>query len=370
MTIGDIREIVESWAPPSIAWEKDNIGLEVGTASGRVRTVLLALDATDQVIEEARAEKADLIICHHPLLFHPLRTVNTEERTGRMLKNLLRYNIALLAAHTNLDFMSGGVSFALAESLGITETSVLSATAARREKIVTFVPRDHADGVRRAMALAGAGNIGQYSSCSFASGGTGTFEGSRDSTPFVGSAGRLEHAEEVRLEMVADSWNRARIVAALRQAHPYQEAAYDVYQLENSNSDVGAGAIGRLKKPVRLKQFLVEICSALKIRTVRYSGDLKASVATVAVCGGSGSDLLPVALERGADALVTADVRYHAFQEPDGRMALIDAGHYETEVPILGHLARMLGQHRRIEEAHIRIIVSRASRNPVQYFSS
>lgn len=370
MLIRDIGTIVESWAPPSIAWERDNIGLQVGEPGRRVRAVVVALDVTDAVIEEARAQRADLIICHHPLLFHPLRSVDPGERTGRMVDALLRHRIALYAAHTNLDFMAGGVSFSLAEAIGLENAVVLSPSAGRRRKIVTFVPRDHAESVRSAMASAGAGEIGAYSSCSFSSEGTGTFKGAAHSAPYVGTAGVLEEVEELRLEMAADEWNVSRILAALCKAHPYEEPAFDVYRLEDAAGAAGEGAIGTLKRPLTLRRFLARLRSSLGVPALRYCGEPSRKIATVAVCGGSGSDLLGAALARGADAFVTADIRYHAFQEPDGRMALIDAGHYETELPSVRRLARALSRERRIHKEHVRVVVSRASRNPVQYFSS
>jgi dinuclear metal center YbgI/SA1388 family protein len=370
MTIRDIARILEAWAPPSIAWENDNVGLQLGAPSQRVRGILVALDITDGVIDEARARKANLIVTHHPMLFRPVRSIDTETRVGRMARSLLRSDIAVFSAHTNLDFAPGGVSFVLAERLGLTDASVLSPTAQRRQKIVTFVPRDHVDAVRAAMAAEGAGVIGEYSACSFGAEGMGTFHGSAAARPAVGAAGRFESAEEVRLEMIADEWNMRRIVAALRAAHPYEEAAYDIYRLENDDRRFGAGAIGALAKPIRLRQLLARVRTSLGLPVVRYAGDLKAVIRTVAVCGGSGSDLLGAAIAAGADAFVTADVRYHAFQEPDGRIALVDAGHFETEHPIVAAIADALRSDPGVRKHKIRIDTSRASKNPVQYFSS
>ncbi len=370
MTIHDIKGLLDSWAHPSLAWEKDNVGLELGAMNKRVRGILVALDVTDAVIEEARAQKIDVIISHHPMFFRPLRSINTGERTGRMVSALLRSGIAVFTAHTNLDVATGGVSSALAQALELQGPAVLSPEQHRRQKIVTFVPREHADTLRAAMALEGAGVIGAYTNCSYMSDGMGTFLPGAAARPFVGAGGRLEQAEELRLEMVADDWNVERVIGALRAAHPYEEPAYDIYRIENASASVGAGAIGALKRPMRLKQFLTRVRLRLKVPALRYCGDLQSLIRTVAVCGGSGSEYMAAAMARGADAFVTSDIRYHAFQEPDGRMALIDAGHYETELPAVAAVARYLRQNDKVRKEHIRIVVSRASKNSVQYFSS
>ncbi len=370
MVIRDIQQIFESWTPPAIAWEQDNIGLQIGSPKKRVKKILAALDITDQVIAEAERQQIDLIICHHPLLFKPLRSITEEHRIGRMCQRLIKSNIAVFAAHTNLDFTTGGVSFALAEALGIQTPGILSKRQNAETKVVTFVPRNHVDNIRTTMANEGAGIIGEYTSCSFQTEGVGTFQGSAASKPFAGKPGHLEHAEEIRLEMIVPNWKLPPVVAALRSVHPYEEPAYDLYPLKNASNTYGAGVIGTLRSPITLRGFLKKICSSLKTPTVRYSGNLQSTVHTVAVCGGSGSDMISSAIQQRADAFVTADIRYHSFDEPDNRMALIDAGHFETEAPAIQTIVATLRQHPLLKKDRVTVTASRAMKNPVQYFLS
>jgi dinuclear metal center YbgI/SA1388 family protein len=370
MVIRDIQQIFESWAPTAIAWEQDNIGLQVGSPKKRVRKILVALDITDHVIAEAERQQIDLIICHHPLLFKPLRSLTEEHRIGRMCQRLIQRNIAVFAAHTNLDFTAGGVSFALAEALGIHTPGILSKRDDTETKVVTFAPRNHAESIRTAMANEGAGIIGEYTSCSFQTEGVGTFRGSAASRPFIGKSGHLEQAEEIRIEMIVPNWKLPSVVTALRSVHPYEEPAYDLYPLKNTSTTYGAGVIGTLRVPVTLRGFLKKICSTLKTPAVRYSGNLQSTVHRVAVCGGSGSDMIHSAIQQRADAYVTADIRYHSFDEPDNRMALIDAGHFETEAPAIQTIVTKLRHHPTLKKDRVTITASRAMKNPVQYFLS
>jgi dinuclear metal center YbgI/SA1388 family protein len=368
MRVRDISGLIESWASPAIAWEKDNVGLMAGSPAANVRKILVCLDTTPAVVAEAVSLKAGLIVSHHPLLFRPLRRIDTTTRTGGMLATLLRHRIALYAAHTNLDFAKGGVSAILAARLGLKNVRPLSPLAGRQRKIVVFVPPSHAGGVMQAMALAGAGLIGNYESCSFTTDGTGSFLPGPGSQPFAGAPGSFERVNETRLEMECPDWGIPDVVAAMKSAHPYEEAAFDVYPLDNASRDTGMGALGELARAVTLRSFLRTVSSRLGARGMRYSGGAARRIRTVAVCGGSGTDLLDEAVRSGADAFVTADVRYHAFQEFEDDIALVDAGHYETEHPAAGALARFLRDHPRVKRERVAIIESKQGINPVNYF--
>ncbi len=368
MYIRDIAGSIEALAPPATAWEKDNVGLLVGSPDTKIRKVLVCLDATPAVIDEAVALGAGLIVSHHPLLFKPLRRIDPASRIGGMLETLVRRKIGLFAAHTNLDAAPGGVSRALADRLGVRDCAPLSRLAGHQRKIVVFVPPSHAGGVMQAMAGAGAGTIGEYESCSFTSDGTGSFLPRAGADPFTGKRGVFGRVKEIRLEMVCPSWKLPAVVRAMRSAHPYDEAAFDVYRLENESGDSGLGAIGRLPAAVSLKAFLRSVRTRLRSAGLRYSGPGNRRIRTVAVCGGSGSELLPDAVRAGADAFVTADVRYHAFQEYEHEIVLIDAGHYETERPGVGLLAGFLRSRPQVRRERIAVIESKKSVNPINYF--
>jgi dinuclear metal center YbgI/SA1388 family protein len=367
MRLGDIQQILESWAPKELAWERDNVGLQIGSAGKRISKILVALDVTDEVISEASRKKIDLIISHHPLLFHPLKSINEEERVGRLVNALCRQKIALYAMHTNLDFTANGVSFSLAKKLRLNNARVLQQQHSSQKKIVVFVPRSHVEQVASAMTAAGAGRIGNYEECSFRGEGVGTFNASQQSKPFLGNKGRLERVNETRLEMNVPSWKIDHVTGAMQAAHPYEEVAYDIYDLVNSNRNYGAGVLGEYASAISLKEFLRTIQRALNVPALRYSGDAKKSIQCVALCGGSGASLLPAALRANADAFVTADISYHAFQDSDNRIALIDAGHYETEHPAIEEIVGYLKHEFALKKQRIYVTASTRISNFVQY---
>ncbi len=367
MTVGDILQLLEDWAPAWTAWERDNVGLQIGDPRQRVTHALVALDVTPEVIREAIRLRAGAIISHHPLLFRPPTTVRTDEPVGMMLHTLARHGISVVSAHTNLDFARGGVSFALGARLGLVSLRFLRHLTDLLSKIVVFVPPTHVEEVSAAMARSGAGIIGQYSDCSFRSPGTGTFRGSEQARPYLGKPLALEHVEEVRLEMVSPRSSTDRVITAMKSAHPYDEVAYDVYDIRTPLPSAGEGVLGELPRTLSLKAFLALVKKSLGASAVRYTGDQAQRIRRVALCGGSGSALLETAIRAGADAFVTADIRYHAFHEARGRLALIDAGHYETEHVILRPLAERLRRAASEQGGRLRVSLTRQRTNPVQF---
>jgi len=342
MNVRDIQGLIESWAPREVAWERDNVGLQCGDPQAEVRKILVALDVTEGVVAEAHRRKANLIISHHPLLFRPVQSIHPGTPTGRCLRALIANDISLLSAHTNLDFARGGTSFALGEALGLEKIEFLHRPYRTQKKIVTFVPASHVDTVADAMADAGAGVIGNYARCSFRTTGTGTFQGNESSSPAVGRRGILEEVPEVRLEMVVQQWDVGRVIRAMRSAHPYEEVAYDVLGTDTPVTAFGQGVIGTLPRPVPPATFIRTLKKVLGVAAVRCTPFHKRTVQTVAACGGSGSELLAEAVRQGADLFVTADVKYHAFHDALGETILVDAGHWETEFPVVPVLAARL----------------------------
>jgi dinuclear metal center YbgI/SA1388 family protein len=302
-----------------------------------VDTGLLALDATPQVLAEAEDIGADLIVTHHPLLFRPLDGVTADGYVSTLALRLAEAGVALYSIHTNLDAAPGGVSFALADRLGLTDVGFLDGFEETLYKLAVFVPEDAFETVRDALADAGAGQIGDYEACAFAMNGTGFFKPGEGTNPHIGEAGGdVESAQERKLEVEVARWQLGEVMAALQDAHPYEEVAYDLYPVLQKNSRAGLGAIGTLESPMPLPDFLDRVSTQLDAGSLRYAGDDDATVERVAVCGGAGSDFIGTARSAGADAYVTADVKYHEFfdvLDPSGdpAMALIDPGHYETE---------------------------------------
>ena len=336
-TIRDLSQPLEAWAPPGSAQDYDNVGLQVGDASREVTSVVVALDCTPQVLEEARELGAELIITHHPLIFRRLSSVTADGFVSNLALRLAEAGVALYSIHTNLDAAPGGVSFALAEQIGLENIGFLDGFEESLLKLVTFVPNDAFNAVRSAMAEAGAGRIGDYDACAFTTDGTGYFRPGDGANPHIGtSGGDLESVSERRLEVQVERWSLRPVLSALNATHPYEEVAFDVYPVNGKSSQAGLGAIGQLPEPEPMTAFLERVTSSLEAESLRWAGDPDALVERVAVCGGAGSDFTGTARSAGADAYVTSDVTYHEFfnvLNNDGHpdMALIDAGHYETE---------------------------------------
>lgn len=363
-----IIKLIEDWAPKPIAWERDNVGLQVGSLQRQVKNVLLCLEVNEKVASEAIKKKCNLIISHHPLLFNPLKKLDTDSNsTSKILELLIKNNITLFSAHTNLDFTKEGVSFQLAKRLGLSNINFLANLSDNQSKIVVFVPESYVEIVAFAMHNAGAGLIGEYSNCSFRTSGTGTFKGSEKSNPKVGQKHKLEKVNEIKLEMIVDSFKVTKVLSALRKVHPYEEIAYDVYPLSNENINYGMGAIGELKSEMSENQFLKFVSKSLHIRNLRFTRGKSTKIKKVAVCGGSGSDLLGKAISIDTDAFITADIKYHTFQDAENRILLIDAGHYETEIPILDEIKKRL---EKTFNKEIRVFKYSGSTNPIVFFNN
>lgn len=367
MTVNDVQKFIEEWAPKEIAWERDNVGLQVGSSDLVVRAILVCLDVSEKCIREAARRRANLIISHHPLLFRPLRSVSLRSWSGRCVAQLLQSRISLYSAHTNLDFAQGGTSFALAEKLKLRNVDFLLKNFKLRKKIVTFIPPAYVERVARAMADAGAGRIGDYELCSFRTVGTGTFKGNERSSPTIGTRGKLELAEEIRFEMIVDQPNVPSVIRALVNAHPYEEVAYDIYPLENLSAEYGMGVIGELPRPMSAQKFVNHVKEMLNGKAIRTSHPGGGRIRRVAVCGGSGSELADEAIRQRADAFVTADVKYHSFQDAAERIFLVDAGHYETEYPVVNSLVEKLRSEFRRHRIETPVFATRTSTNPIVY---
>jgi dinuclear metal center YbgI/SA1388 family protein len=338
-----LEKFIQNWAPKEISWPKDNVGLQVGNPESRLTNILISLEINQKVIEDAIKKKCNYIITHHPLLFQPLKKIDLhKDKNSRIVHSLITNNITLISAHTNLDFTKDGVSFQLAKKLGLQKISFLVYAKENRNKLVIFTPKDSVKAVSEAVFNAGGGKIGENSNFSFMTEGTGTFLGSGTANRTSGKAGSFCQAEEVRLEFIIDEWNAGKAIAEMKKVHPYEEPAYDIYPLKNKNENYGAGAIGFLEKPLRFADFLDYTAEKLNIKNFRYCAGSKNTISKVALCGGAGSEMLWDAVKQNADSFITADVKYHTFQDAQNVINMIDAGHYETEVVVLDELKKRL----------------------------
>ncbi len=360
--LGEIAEMLEAIAPLRLAEDWDNVGLQVGDREWEVDTGLVSLNADAEVLEEAGEVEAQMVISHHPLIFRELKNVTADGEPGFTVLEAARRGIAIYTAHTNADAASGGASDLLSDGLGIVRRRALRpARGEENVKLVTFVPEEGVEGVRRAITEAGAGAIGNYRDCSFRTAGTGTFFGMEAAQPAAGEKGRLEEVEEWRVEVVVPKLKLAEVVRALIVAHPYETPAYDIYPLISSKWEGGLGRIGSLSEPVKAMELAQRVKRFLGLEKVKVAGDADMMVETAAVCAGGGSDLLRDAIKQGAEAYVTGDVDYHAARDAAAEgIVVIDAGHAASELPVVRWLAEQL--EKRIPE--VRFLVSEVEVEP------
>lgn len=345
-TVGTVLDALHTLAPPELAEPWDNVGLLVGDPRAACRRVLVALDVSAALLARAVAERAQLIITHHPPIFTPLRRITADEPPGPLVLEAARRRIALAAAHTNLDVAEGGVSDVLAALLDLEATEPLARSErSGLAKIVVFTPAGDLEAVIAALAAAGAGVIGQYRECTFRTPGTGTFRGLQGAHPTIGKVGRREEVEELRLEAVVPLALAGHAVAAARAAHSYEEPAIDVYPLEGGRPSVGLGRCGNLPQPMPAAGLLALIRKRLALRSVRTVGDLRREVSRVAVLGGSGGKYVDAAARAGCQLYLTGELSHHQAQAAeDAGLVVADAGHAGTEQPAVPDLARRLAK--------------------------
>ncbi|MBA4323171.1 MAG: Nif3-like dinuclear metal center hexameric protein, partial [Odoribacter sp.] len=310
MKVKDISSYLDSVVPVSFQESYDNSGLQVGNPETEINSALISLDVTEDVIEEAISQSCDLIISHHPLIFNPLKKLTGKNYVERVLISAVKHDIAIYSSHTNLDILKEGVSRKMAEKLNLQNVKVLSPLKNRLLKLVTYIPEDHLEKVREAVFDAGAGVTGNYDKCSFSMAGTGSFRGGSKSAPFAGEKGKLHFEKEIRFETILLSHLKDQVVSALVGSHPYEEAAYDIYSLENEYNEAGPGCVGELSEAAGEKDFLKHISIIFNAEGVKYSKLTGRKVKKVALCGGAGISLLDDAVKAGADAFVTSDIRY------------------------------------------------------------
>lgn len=358
-----IADVIESIAPLNYQESYDNSGWIVGTPQKEVEGVLISLDMTLDVVDEAIDSGCNLIITHHPLIFKPLKKVIAGNQVDDIVMKAIRHDIMIYSTHTSMDNAWHGVNAELASRLDLQDFKILRPLEQVLKKVVVFVPEDYANTVREAMFAAGAGAIGEYDSCSYNLRGRGSFRAGENANPFVGDKQELHFESEERVETVVPEHLLNPVVNAMEQAHPYEEVAYDIYPLENKHDRAGAGAIGEFRQSMPKEDFLDFVKDRLQISQIRYGGYENDKIGKVAVAGGAGSFLIPDAIKSGADVFITADLKYHDFFRGEGKILLVDAGHYETE-QFTKHLLRDL----LIKNfSNFAVRISQVNTNPVKY---
>lgn len=329
--IKEIIEVIEAFAPPAYQEEYDNAALLTGNPLTQCTGALLTLDCTEEVVEEAVQKNCELIIAHHPVIFKGLKKLTGSNYVERTIIKAIQKGIAIYACHTNLDNVQAGVNFKIAQKLGLTGTRILAPKSGLLKRLETYVPEGHEDKVREALFNAGAGNVGNYDQCSFNLEGTGTFRGNENTNPFLGESGKLSREKETKIECIFDSFKAHQVLRALFSAHPYEEVAYAVFEMQNSHSMVGSGLIGYFETALSEHDFLNHLKSVFNLKVLKHTALTGKKIQTVALCGGSGQFLLKNAISSNADAYVSADFKYHEYFDAEGKLLLADIGHFESE---------------------------------------
>ena len=364
MKISEIISAIEYFAAPELQEEYDNAGLITGQPGQNCTGVLCTLDVTLDVIEEAKRNNLNLVLAHHPIIFRGLKRINGKNYVERIIIEAIKNDIAIYAAHTNLDNILLGVNGMIARKLGLENIRILDPKKKMLRRLITFAPVDKAEEVRQAVFQAGAGKIGKYGECSFNTLGTGTFKAEEGADPYVGEIGKQHQEQETKIEIVFPFYLENQVVRALIQAHPYEEVAYDIFTMENRHFGIGSGIIGELAEPKDEKEFLKVLRNTFHAEGIRHTDFIQRPVKKIALCGGAGSFLIPAALSAGADIYISADMKYHEFFDGDGKMMLADIGHYESEQFTTDLLHDLLVE----KFPNFAVLKTSINTNPVRYF--
>ncbi|WP_352399939.1 Nif3-like dinuclear metal center hexameric protein [Anaerotignum sp.] len=363
VTVKEVVNFLEGIAPRSLAESWDNTGLAIGDPDHQVNKVLVALDVTDSVIDEAIEIGADLILTHHPmLLFKKINSITKNDALGNQIYKLIEHEIAALSAHTNLDIAHGGINDVLSKLLGLQDVEILEETWSEElKKVVTYVPESHLDEVRNAMCAAGAGHIGNYAHCTFQSRGEGTFLPLAGTTPYIGEAGVFEKTPEAKLETIVPVSMVEKVIEAMKKVHPYEEVAYDIYPVEQKGRREGIGRIGNLPNPINFADFAIQLKEKLNIQgIIRLVGNPHQEIKRVGLCTGSGVEFMATAKEQGADAYLTGDLKFHEAQRAlELGICVGDITHYASEVIIVPVLNEALNKQAEEKGWELEVVTSK-----------
>jgi dinuclear metal center YbgI/SA1388 family protein len=330
MKLNEVINYLETLAPKAYQEDYDNAGL-LTSHENEVQGILVALDCTEEVIAEAIERGCNLVVAHHPIVFKGLKKITGKNYVERALIKAIKHDVAIYAIHTNLDNMFTGVNARIADLLGLNNRRILSPKTGLLAKLYTYVPGSSAEKLRNALFEAGAGTIGNYEECSFNTEGIGTFKAMAGANPYVGTLNTQHQEPEVKVEVIFPAHQQTSIIQALRKAHPYEEVAYEVVNLANTNQYIGSGMVGELDAPIPLDEFLRGVKHTFGCGIIKYAGKAPQPVQRIAICGGAGFFLLPAAMAAGAHVFLTGDVKYHEFFDAEDKIVLADMGHFESE---------------------------------------
>jgi dinuclear metal center YbgI/SA1388 family protein len=363
MKLQKLVKVIEEKYPLNLAYGWDNVGLLVGDLNIEIKKVLVSIEANDKLVEEAIEKDVDLIVTHHPFIFSKINRVTTSDYKGKLIHKLIKNDIAIYSTHTNFDIAFDGLNDYFMTLLGIEESTILDVTYSEQlYKLAVYVPKDHVENVRDTICDAGAGYIGNYSHCTFNIDGNGTFMPQEGTNPFIGAINALERVEEIKDETVVPQKILNNVLGEMLKSHPYEEVAYDLYKIENKGKSFGLGRVANLNEKISLEELANLIKEKLKMKHIRVVGDLNTDITRVAVVTGSGSSYVKDAKNKGAQVLITGDLKYHEAQDAlDIGMTLIDCGHFESEYIFKDIMKAFL-----VEKVDLEVIQSEVDLNPIK----
>ena len=364
MKLYQITQFLESNFPLSLQESYDNSGLLIGDREMEITSVLICLDSIEKIVDEAIQKKCNLIIAHHPIIFKGLKKITNTNYIERVVSKCIKNDIALYAIHTNLDNHFQGVNREIVNRIGLKNVKILQPTNGNLSKLIVFVPKDSLHQVDEAVFNAGAGKIGNYAECHFRTEGIGTFKGNESSNPTIGQQNIREEVREFRVEYLVSNYKLKNVLNALFSTHPYEEVAYEIYPIQNSNLFEGAGMIGELETEQDEIAFLSQLKSTFNCGIIRHTQLLGRKIKKVAVCGGSGSFLLSKAIQQKADIFITGDFKYHEFFDAEKQIIIADIGHFESEQFTSNLLAERLKEN----FTNFAIHLTEHNTNPINYF--
>ena len=364
MTVNDITKILEELSPLDYAEDFDNVGLLVGSSEQKVNGILVTLDTLENVVDEAIAKKCNLIVSFHPIIFNGLKKITGKNYVERVILKAISHKIAIYSMHTALDNSPIGVNAKICAVLGINNPRILIPKKGTIKKLTTYVPKSNVESLKNALFTAGAGEIGNYTHCSFSTEGIGSFRANNRANPTLGEIGKTHFENETQLNLTFASKNESKVLAALFKNHPYEEVSYEIITLDNTNQNIGMGMVGELKEEMDEIDFFNHLKNKMEAKGIRHSSFLNKKIKTVAVLGGSGAFAIAAAKAAKADVFITADVKYHQFYEAENQLIIADIGHFESEQFTKNLLVDFLTK----KIPNFAVTLSESITNPIKYF--
>ena len=363
MIVKDVIDHLDEFAPLCYAEEFDNVGLIIGDYNQKVKGILVTLDSTEIVVEEAIKKKCNLIISFHPIIFNDLKSITKKNYVDRVIHKAIKNDIAIVAIHTALDNSIIGVNSTICKRLKIKDSKILIPKEKTIKKLTTYIPYKNVERLKSEIFKIGGGSIGKYENCSFSYEGMGSFKGNEQSSPKIGEKLKFTEVKEICVNITFLKHLEQRIINVLKDNHPYEEIAYEIITLDNYNQNIGMGMIGNLDKPMQENNFISFVKKQMKSSSIKHSKRLGKKIQKVAVLGGSGSFGIENAINSGADAYVTSDLKYHDYFRAEDKLLLLDIGHYESEQ----FTKKLMFDFLTKKIPNFAIVLSKTNTNPIKY---